>query len=128
MTQNTSDPAVQQEMRDAIRTSIFTAKPKSKLLTVFGTEIELRQPSLAAILTSQSDGSTPAEKAAQMLISYAYVPGTDVKVFDDVDVPGILGLPWGTDMTVIQQAISELTDLESATKSAEGNSQDLKAE
>jgi hypothetical protein len=119
---NTSDPAVVAKMREAIRTSIFTTKPKSKLIKVFGTEIELRQPSIATIMAHNDSNSSPAHKAAEIMISYAYVPGTDTKVFEDVDVDGIIGLPWGNDMSAIQSAIAELTELEPMVKAAEGNS------
>jgi hypothetical protein len=120
---NTSDPAVVEAMRQAIRDAVFTTKPRSKVISVFGTEIEIRQPSLRAILGKGFNELSPDVKAAHVLIGYAYVPGTNQKVFEDLDVDGILGLPFGEDMNLIQNTIGELTDVEKMTKAAEGNSE-----
>ena len=108
------------ELRQQTRDLIMTTKPKSILLDVFGTQIELRQPNLRTIMTTQSMDDRAAA-AAIMLINYSYLPGTNTKVFEDVDVDGILGLPFGSDFQKIQEAISELTDVAKVVKAEKGN-------
>lgn len=108
------------QVRDKIRAAIFATKPKAKLLDVFGIQIELRQPGLKAVLEHQSSEDKVAA-VAQMLIKYAYVPGTSTPVFEDVDVDGILALPFGEDFQKIQEAINELTGISATVEKEKGN-------
>lgn len=122
MAYNPSNPADVAAKREAIRTAIFTSKPKSKKLEVFGVEIELRQPSLGVILNNQNVSAEDRPRAvADMLIRFAYVPDSSIRVFEDVDVDGILGLPFGSEMQKIQEAINELTDVAAKVEEAKGN-------
>jgi hypothetical protein len=109
--------------RDDIRASIFAAKPKSKVIEFFGTQVEIRQPPLREVLAARDEGADINDAAYDTFIKYVFVPGTDQKVFDDTDIPGIKNLPFGTDMQALQSAINELTDIQAAVKTQEGNSE-----
>jgi len=98
--------------RDEIRAKIFSGKNiRKEFLTLFGAEIELRQPSLGEMLDFQQ---MPDRKyaIAGMLIAYSFVPGTNEKVFEDTDVESILTLPFGPEMVEVSNAITRLTSVE----------------
>ena len=97
------------ELRDALLGN--KTKPESELITVFSMEIELRQPTLAVIMKSRDDLSNE-ERVADMIVEYAYVPGTDEKVFEKADRQAILQWPFGKDLTELQNAITRLTGLD----------------
>ncbi len=99
-------PPTRQELRDALIGS--TPKGKTKVIEVFGVEIELRQPTLAAIMKARETGDT-AQRAAEMIIEFAYVPGTSTHVFEDTDRDRILLWPFGEDLTRLNAAIAELS-------------------
>lgn len=104
--------------RDALRSKLLTShKPKSKLVKVFGAEIELRQPRLGVVMKTR-EMEDPAERVASMIIQYAYVPGTDELVFEEGDQATITQWPFGQDLIELQQAITSLTglDLDNAEK------------
>ncbi len=107
-----------QELRDALIGS--TPKGKSKLVEVFGVEIELKQPNLAAIMRARETGDT-AQRAAEMIIEFAFVPGTNTHVFEDTDRDRILLWPFGEDLSRLNGAIAELTGV-----NIEGAEEDLK--
>lgn len=104
--------------RDEIRTKIFGTKPRGILLEVFGTQIEMRQPSLGVILENQSSDDRVAA-TVNMLTQFAFVPGTNDLVFDDADAEVIAQLPFDENIQKLQNAISELTGaiVTDATKS-----------
>lgn len=119
---NPSNPAQVADARESIRTAIFTAKPKSKIVDAFGIKMEIRQPSLKVILESQNVSAEERNTTiALMLVKYAFVPGTTERIFDDVDVDSILGLPFGEDMQAIQDAMNELVGIQKAVEDAKGN-------
>ena len=99
--------------RDELRAILIgsTPKGKSKLIEVFGVELELRQPTLAAIMQTRDETDT-AQRAVGMIIEYAFVPGTDEHVFEDTDAEFILRWPFGEDLTKINAAIAELTGID----------------
>ena len=101
--------------RDELRAILIgsTPKGKSKVVDVFGCTIELRQPTLAAIMKTREVADT-AQRAVDMIIEYAYVPGTDEHVFEDTDSEFILRWPFGEDLTKINAAIAELTGIDIA--------------
>lgn len=110
--------------RDEIRAALIGSTPKSKtkLITVFDIDLELRQPTLAAIMsTRESDDSEV--RATDMIIKYAYVPGTDELVFEETDREMILRWPFGQELLKLQEAISELTgiDIAAAEEDIENN-------
>lgn len=97
--------------KSSIRAQIFkTHKPKSKVLMFFGAEIELRQPKLKDIISAREN---PDRQAAvvQALVDYAYVPGSDEKVFTFEDQDQLLELPFGGEFVEVSKALEELTDI-----------------
>lgn len=98
--------------RDEIRSKIFAnAKPKSKTTTFFGAKIELRQPPMSVVMELQAYEDRTAA-AAQMIVNYSYVPGTNEKVFDEADLNLIGNMPFGHDLAQINTVIAELTDID----------------
>lgn len=97
--------------RDQIRASIFNTKPKSEFINIFGCDVELRQPSLGNILEAQTKDDRRAA-IVDMIIDYCYVPGTNEKVFEAADAEGILTLPYGEDLSKINDAIARLTNID----------------
>lgn len=115
--------------RDQIREQIFRAEsmlPKTKAVSFFGADIEVRQPDVETILDYRDAAAQKRdtkEQMVQMLITYCYVPGTDEKVFEEGDADSLLKMPFGGDFTRLQVAMSELSDVklveEAATKNSE---------
>ena len=87
------------------------AKPKSIPVNLFGQEIELRQPTLKAILEAQEIAEN-SSRTAHMIIEYAFVPGTNDRVFDETDTQLILDWPFGDDLIRVQKAITDLTGVD----------------
>ncbi len=102
----------EQPSRDQLRSALLSnQKPDSVLMTLFGQEIELMQPSLGAILSAREELDTKVS-AAKMIITYACVPGTTNRIFEDGDIPQILKWPFGTELLAVQQAIAGLTGVD----------------
>jgi len=119
--------------RDDARAAIFSAKhrkAKAKLLDVFDTQIEVRQPTLRDILAARGSGDENApsgvpedvkisrDSVVDMIINNCYVPGTDARVFEDADRENLIAMPFGDDFIKISNALNEMTSLnfEDATK------------
>lgn len=97
--------------RDAIRSQIFASKGvKSKEIDFFGTRIEIRQPRLKDIISAQ-ETKDRHNAVVGALISYAYVPGTDTKLFDDTDAEAFLNMPFGADLLRVSEALGELSNV-----------------
>ncbi len=105
--------------RDQLRDALLgtAPKPESRLIEMFGVEIELRQPNLGAIMKAR-ETSDETTRAVDMIIEYAFVPGTDEHVFDIADRDIIKNWPFGKDLTNLNTVIAELTgiDIEAATE------------
>ena len=99
--------------REQIRDQLLGHAPKAatKILTLFGIEVELRQPMLGAILDAQETESN-RERSAAMIIQYAFVPGTDERVFEPADREMILKWPFNEDVIALQEAIIELSGVD----------------
>lgn len=98
--------------RDQLRSKLLSShNPKSEILTLFGVEVEFRQPTLDAILSARENDDVKS-RTVDMIIQYAYVPGTDERVFEDADREQILRWPFGQDMIKVQQTISKLTGVD----------------
>ena len=83
---------------------------KKKEIDFFGGKIELRQPRLADVLDAQN--SDDRESAViDTLIRYAFVPGTDEKVFDEGDAETLKQKPFGADFLRVSKALEELTEV-----------------
>ena len=100
-------------IRDDLRTKIFSGATNRESITItfFGADIELRQPTVGQLqnmLEEQSNrqGNIPLP---QYLIQYAYVPGTDDKVFDQADLAGLMDLPYNQDMIIVANAVGKLS-------------------
>jgi hypothetical protein len=101
--------------KNEIRSKIFDSKNKiykSTVVMFFGTKLELRQPSLKDVMGEEDlpEGvkQDPLEKALSVLLKYAYVPGTDDKVFDISDIESLGELPFGEDFN---NAVTEFNKL-----------------
>lgn len=114
-----STPAV---TRDAIRSRIFSSKPKSKIINFYGAQVEIRQPKLDVILNV--DREDRRAQAFTMLTDFTYVPGTNEKVFEEADIDALRELPFGDDMTNYLEEIQGLLgiapkEVDKALKDAE---------
>lgn len=112
--------------RSALRDAIFSSdrtKPQVRTVTFFGEELEIRQPDLRTILSISSSSAENRQMAiVDMIIAYAFVPGTNERVFEEPDKDSLLGLPFGNDYSELQKAISELTNVNVLTDTATKNS------
>ena len=99
--------------RDELRAELIGKRhaPTSEVLTLFGQEVELRQPTLQAILEMRDDVDEKS-RTVQMLLEYTYVPGTDELLFEKGDTSSILAWPFGTDLVKVQVAIARLTGVD----------------
>ncbi len=97
-----------QEMRDALLGNKHLAK--SEIVTLYGVRLELRQPTLGAILDGQDIEDSKA-RSIDMIIRFACVPGTHERVFEDGDRELILNWPFGDDLVLLQQTITKLSGL-----------------
>jgi hypothetical protein len=98
-------------VRDTIRSKIFASKDFAKEeVDFFGEKLELRQPNLGQVLAVQSDDDRQSA-VIDTLIKYAYVPGTEEKVFESGDSAALLELPFGADFVRISTALEKLTSV-----------------
>lgn len=111
--------------RNDIRSGIFSnSKAKSKQITFFGQQIEIRQPSMRVLLNLQMEEEDPARRASTMIVGYAFVPGTNEKIFEEADIDTIMEMPFGDDMKRLNDTINELTGLtQNAVNEKEKNSE-----
>ncbi len=108
------------EARDSIRAGIFSSKKfRSKIINLFGQEVEIRQPSVGQVLSSR-DTDDQKLMFITLLCQYAYVPGTDDRVFEDADVEAIEEWPIGPWFKEFNDAIVDLTEID--ISAAEKNS------
>ncbi len=99
--------------RDEIRAKIFAEENtrfKTKEIELFGTKVDIRQPSLGTILKAKEDEDR--QKAiVRLLIDFCFVPGTDEKVFEQEDGEKILAMPFDQNLLEVNNAIEELTNI-----------------
>jgi len=102
--------------RDQIRAALIGKKhaPKREAVTLFGVAVELQQPTLASILDARDDADEKT-RTADVFIRYAYVPGTDERVFEDGDRDVILNWPFNEELIQVQRVIAKLTGVDIAT-------------
>lgn len=97
--------------RQELRNRLFkTKKFKTKTIDLFGTAIELRQPSIGQI-TALEDADDAQSALVTTLIEYAYIPGTTEKMFEEADAASILEWPVGAWVQDLNAAIVELTSI-----------------
>lgn len=98
--------------RDSLRTALLRSQDsKSEIITLFDQEVELRQPTLGAILDARSEADTKTAAVA-MIIAYACVPGTDDRIFEEGDTPMMLKWPFGDELIAMQRAIAKLSGVD----------------
>ena len=96
--------------RDQLRAALVGTvhKPVRKLVSLFGQQIELQQPTLKSVLEARETGDEMT-RTADIFVRYAYVPGTDVRIFEEADREQILAWPFNEDLIRVQETIAELT-------------------
>jgi len=102
--------------RDQLRAALIGKKHKceSELVTLFGVQVELHQPTLAAILDAREEDDIQT-RTADVFIRYAYVPGTNERIFEDTDRATILDWPFTQDLIEVQSVIARLTGVDIGT-------------
>lgn len=95
--------------RDELRAKLLaTKRPKTIPVEFFGEKIELRQPTLGDILRARDNTDTKSA-VVDILVSYAYIPGTDEKIFESGDGDALLEMPFGGDFIAVTKALETLT-------------------
>ena len=116
-----------QAKRNALRAALVGTKQVRKTIRVmaFGHEIELRQSTLKSVLDSidNSDGQATKVQVVNYLIDNAYVPDTDLLLFEKGDEPQILDWPFGDEFVKVQEAMNTLMgiDITKAEKEIKDN-------
>ncbi len=107
------------EVRNDLRTKLIGTKhaPERTIVKLFGVEIELQQPTLASMLEARQEDDERT-RTADMFIRYAFVPGTDERVFEDGDRDTILNWPYTKEILSIQTTIMKLTGIDIADAEA----------
>lgn len=116
--------------RDEARSKIFQQQFTSIPLVMNGVELEVRQPTLGAILAAQEKqfaaGGTPdiQDTIVDLMVSYCYLAGTEERVFEVADKDSILALPFNSEVMELSKAVNAAvtgnslgTMLKDATKS-----------
>jgi hypothetical protein len=101
-------------IRDKLRTALFSAVPKSILVPVGEDTIEVRQPQVGDMLDSMA-GDSQRHRIARMLINSCYVPGTSERVFEEADFDMLMSMPAGGMYADLMDAITKNIDLKKAT-------------
>ncbi len=113
--------------RDSLRGKTVGAQAvfKSKRIMYDGAEIEIREPSVkawGAILKqmTREEGKMEFDQyLVWSVILCAFVPGTDIKVYDDTDFDALMGQPKSGFMTEFSDVASDLMKVDQ--KEIEGN-------
>ncbi len=115
--------------RDAIRAALVGSRQEgaSRAIKLFGIDIELRQPTFKSIMEARIEGDG-ATRAIDMIIKYAYVPGSEERIFEEGDIPQMEEWPFGPDLVAIQNAIVEMTGIDIAVEEATEELKDPLAE
>lgn len=97
--------------RDQIRAKVFADKKlKTEEIEFFGAKIEIRQMKLADILNAQA--TEDRESAIiDTLIKYAFIPGTDEKVFEEGDAASLKNMPFGADFGRVAKAMETVSEV-----------------
>lgn len=107
--------------RSELRSKVFGHKAESRLIEAFGIDIELRAPSVRALIeaTSPREGESREDATSRAsvmaIISHCYVPGTNEKLFSEADAEELMKLPMDAEYRKLQEAISEIMGIKAAT-------------
>lgn len=97
--------------RDEARAAIFTSREPQKREVIFnGVKIEIRQPLLSDIIAARDQGDENSA-IVNTLVMYAFLPGTDIKVFEPGDAQALLAMPFGASFADASKAITEMTNV-----------------
>lgn len=98
--------------RDEIRAKILATRPPEKrIVKFFGEDIEIRQPLLGDVLRS-SDNTDREAVVIDTLIKYAYIPGTNERVFEETDAEVFKTMPFGPDFLEVNRALEAMLTLD----------------
>lgn len=93
---------------------------KSEKVVFFGEEIEIKQSSLGQVveMANMRDEDDDQGVAIYVLLNYAYVPGTEDRVFETADVEQLKSMPFGDDFNRVIDSWRRITGIkiEAATK------------
>lgn len=110
--------------RDQIRSAILGTKHlKTETIEFFGQQIELRQPTVGDIAAGQKSQSD-IHAAIDILIRYAYIPGTTDHVFEEADADALAELPFGDDVIRLTEAVNRLMSVNFQKPEAASNETD----
>lgn len=97
--------------RDLIRAAILkTRRPDRVIVSFFGEDIEIRQPILKDVLAN-ADNPDKESAVIDMLIKYAYIPGTEERIFEEADAEALKSQPFGADFMAVNNAMEGLTKI-----------------
>jgi hypothetical protein len=94
-----------------VKSRMFSAERrrfKSEIVTFFGEEIEIRQSTIGRMLDRAEDMSN-GNALINVLLNYAYLPGTELPMFDDTDVETLKNQPYGADFEGVMAAFNRIT-------------------
>lgn len=98
-------------LREQMRGTIFsTRKARKEIVQFAGQNIEVRSPSLGAVMDSRDEPNTK-RMIARMIVNYCYVPESDVKIFEEADIEAIIAMPFDEDFVRLNKAIQSLTGI-----------------
>lgn len=107
----------------SLKARMFSSKNKmlrSKIIKFFGEDIEIRQPTIGHMIKqTENELTDPMERGLLVLMNFAFVPGTDERVFNDTDTESLAGLPYGEDFARAVEAFQMVTD--TSVQAAEKN-------
>lgn len=107
-------------MKKQLRDKILNTRPNAtKTVSLFGNSVELKQPTIGELLALQELANNK-ERIVAVMLNHCYVPGTNDKIFEPEDGEALLALPFSEDITRVQEAFGDLTDIDLGQ--VEGNS------
>lgn len=83
-------------------------KRRSEIVDFFGEKIEVRGPSLGEVISDNEAGAN-GTLVITILTKYTYVPGTDVRMFDETNRDELLQLPQSKAFVSLIRAFERLT-------------------
>jgi hypothetical protein len=108
--------------RDEARAAILNAKGATRPLTIFGVDLEMREPPIQDVIDAQQH-TDQKQAFANLVIKFSYLPGESEPLFTDEDAEQLLNMPFGKDarqlMAVIQDFMGVTPDAASKSEASE---------
>lgn len=103
-----------------LRAAIFSGANKAlrkKVIKFFGVDVEIRQQTLGSVseLAGEDDEGSQQLALAKTVIRYAYVPGSDEKVFGEEHLEELVTLPFNEDFTLLSETIAGFSQVSVAS-------------